>query len=284
MLKDLKELNWLKSPDVKPYVFIRKENFKNRPGSHFNLDWFPDEPLYKNPLEMNEVTFANQIYELEGKAFGKANMAMPRWVFYDCAILPGFVAGFAAKSKWIKQNIMKSDDPESWIPLSLFICIPTMSENEWVAHNLCSVNSFLPPHQKLYGLGFLTKAFGMWYANVQNCIGITQWGSPALKLHSHYGDFEILTAYTPIHSYANTLTYRLRVDPDSWIHFFTKKEDLRFLKKYRNAGFVADPNNIETLKSFQKRLENGNGPYFLRAHDVQHKALTDILDIYQLNS
>ena len=53
----------------------------------------------------------------------------------------------------------------------------------------------LKKKHRYYGLGFLTKAFGLWYANIPVCCGVTQWTSPALKIHSHYGVIEVLTAY-----------------------------------------------------------------------------------------
>ena len=110
-----------------------------------------------------------------------------------------------------------------------------------MAHNLCSSELVGFPEVKSYGVGFLTKAFGLWYANVEICCGITQWGSPAVRLHTHYGDFEVLTAYTPIHSYARTLTYRLKVETAEWRRFFTSQPAPDFAKRYEFAGFEVDP-------------------------------------------
>lgn len=226
MLSELKanpRLNWLDGESVRPYVYVRPENRIPRPGERFQLDWFREAPIYKNPLQMGEVDFANQILRLESACFAQSGMPMPRWVFYDCAIIPGFVAGFALRRDKASKEILDILQPATnceWIPISLFIIIPSMGPREWVAHNLCSVNSIVSEASKIYGLGFLTKAFGLWYANIEICCGITQWNSPAVKLHTHYGDFEVLTAFTPVHSYARTLTYRLTVDTSEWKRFF----------------------------------------------------------------
>jgi hypothetical protein len=257
--------------------------------------------LYKNPLEMKEVAFADRILSLEAKAFGPSGMAMPRWVFYDCAIVPGFVAGFAHRTATLPpavKNILAAEhllsgvsggiaggtgeEAEEWTPLSLFIIIPTMSrDGEWVAHNLCSVNSLLAKDDQFYGIGFLSKAFGLWYANVRTCCGMTQWTSPAVRLHSHYGDFEVLTAYTPVHSYSRTLTYRVKVDVSHWASFFTKvPADSSFADQYKPSGFVVDPTSEESLISFQQRLERREGPYFLYGSETVAKALTDPLTVY----
>ncbi|MCJ8277230.1 MAG: hypothetical protein MJK18_10350, partial [Bdellovibrionales bacterium] len=205
-IKDNPRLDWMNDPNIRPYVFVRSENRIEKPGSLHKLDWFDEKPpVYINPLEMEQVGFGNQILQLEAQAFGPSNMAMPRWVFFDCAVTPGFVAGFAVKTDSLDPEVrkmMKLKDHHEWTPLSLFIIIPTMSpDGEWVAHNLCSVNALLPKEKRYYGLGFLSKAFGLWYANVNICCGFTQWGNAAIKLHSYYGPFQILTAYTPLHSY-----------------------------------------------------------------------------------
>ena len=211
-------------------------------------------------------------------------MPMPRWVFYDCAIMPGFVAGFAIhRSKATPEmlKILQPSERTEWLPISLFICIPAMAPKEWVAHNLCSLNSMIPKEQSIYGLGFLTKAFGLWYANVEVLCGITQWASPAVRLHTHYGDFEVLTAYTPVHSYARTLTYRMVTDAKEWMRFFTHEQAVDFADKYEPAGFTVDPKNDDSLKAFQRRLESGDARYYLNATEIRTQALDATLSVYK---
>lgn len=295
------------SGDIRPYVFVRPENKIAHPGTRHKLDWFGQSPIYKDPLDIPEVNFADRIYSLEERAFGPSNMAMPRWVFYDCAVMPGFVAGFAArpsalskevralmdptkfpasqspilKSPLAQSFVAKSLDDLEWVPLSLFIIIPTMHRGEWVAHNLCSVNSLLPKEQQFYGLGFLSKAFGLWYANVEQCSGMTQWGSPALKLHSHFGHLEVVGAYAPVHSHAKTITYRTQVNTTCWEQFFTREQDLAFLENYGPSPLQIDPKNEQSMIDLQKRIENDEGPFFLNAMEISAKKLDESLTIYK---
>ena len=287
---DHPRLGWMKDENIRPYVFVRPENRIHEPGGmHQSLDWFPHRVLYKNPLEMDQVKFADRILNLETKAFGPSGMAMPRWVFYDCAIVPGFVAGFAARTtslppevrEALSVNTDQAVREEEWTPLSLFIIIPTMSDKgEWVAHNLCSVNSILPRDHQYYGIGFLSKAFGLWYANVRTCCGMTQWTSPSVRLHAHYGDFEVMTAYTPVHSYAHTLTYRVQIDTNLWSQFFAKKEVRDFGHHYRQAGFDVHPTKEESLIAFQRRLEAGEGPFFIDGAETIAKPIGDPLTVF----
>jgi hypothetical protein len=275
---------WGESGDVRPYVYVRPDNKISSPGSRHHSNWFPMEPIYKNPLDTHELEFAEQIYFIEGRAFGPSNMAMPRWVFYDCAIIPGFVAGFAMRTSKLPDSIrkvMRTDPTMEWTPLSLFIIIPTMAKGQWVAHNLCAINSLLPEQDRLYGLGFLSKAFGLWYANVESCLGMTQWGSPALKLHSHYGHMQIVTAYTPVHSHAKTITYRVEVDTLCWEKFFNRETDYGFLEQFGPSGLIIDPQSETSMIELHDRIQRGEGPYYLNAADIATQKLTDPLPVYQ---
>lgn len=282
----LNKATWLQNDDFKPYVFVRPENQIEHPGTEHRLDWFPMQPIYKNPLHLDELHFANGLFQIEWKSFGHQDLAIPRWVFYDCGAMPGFIAGFACKSHKTSQKILDllEVDPAKtdWCPLSLFIIIPTMHKGEWVAYDLCSVNSMLPKKEQYHGLGFLTKAFALWYANVEQCSGMTQWGSPSLKLHSHYGHLEIVGSYAPLHTHATTMTYRCEVNTSSWEKFFTKEQDLAFLEKYEKTDLKIDPTSESSMIDLQKKIQNNEGPYYLSAHEIAKAALTDKLSIYKL--
>lgn len=284
----LKKVPWLKSEDIRPYVFVRPENQISMPGARHRLDWFTEEVIVKNPLDLEELSFAEQIYFIENAAFGPSAMQMPRWVFYDCAVMPGFVSGFACRTEKLPAEIRKilpvqKGNPE-WTPLSLFIIIPTMHKGEWVAHNLCTVNSLLPKAAQLYGLGFLSKAFGLWYANVDQCTGMTQWGAAALKLHSHYGHLEIIGSYAPVHSHAKTITYRAKVNTHNWEEFFTKEPDLAFLEKFEPTQIEIDPQDENSMIELQYRIQKNEGPFYLSAGEIASKALTEKLKVYRMKS
>ncbi|MCC7405462.1 MAG: hypothetical protein IT288_13775 [Bdellovibrionales bacterium] len=278
-------LAWMYGQDIVPYVFVRQENRIQQPGTAFALDWFQGlNHLWLNPLNMSSRSFGDQIMKMETMAFGPSGMPMPRWVFYDCAVMPGFVAGFAHRTETLPEAVKKIltvDSANEWTPISLFIIIPSMGEGEWVAHNLSSVNALIPKEHQFYGLGFLTKAFGMWHANIESCCGMTQWQSPAVRLHSHYGPFEILTSYTPLHSYARTLTYRLKTNTEYWREFFgLARVEQDFTQYFKPAGFEVDTKQDASLQDLQNRIERGEGPFYLSATEVRKKPLDAALTIY----
>jgi len=281
--------DWIKDPNIRPYVFLRKDNRVKEPGSYLkNCDWFSHlDVLKRDPLSMTEEHFGKLILELEGRAFHQSGMPMPGWVFYDCGLIPGVVAGFAYKTSALPEAIKKTFGESllktDWTPISLFIAIPCVNKNEWVAHNLSSINALLPNKEdRFYGLGFLTKAFGLWYENIEKLCGMTQWESPALKLHANYGDFEVLTAYTPIHSHAKTMTYRCGLDFNSWERFFSKEENPEFLGQHKVVeDFSLIPTDRNSLVEFQKKIESSDKAYYLRACQIRKGILRDPVDIYQ---
>jgi hypothetical protein len=261
-----------------PYVYMRSENHIKKPGYRHHSPWFhSSDVLYPEALSLESLSFGESILNLENKAFG-LDLAMPRWVFYDCAIVPGFVCGYAMRREHLppsyqealglKPQLKKSFHDSEWVPLSLFIMIPTIHKGEWVAHNLCAINSLVPDQDRLYGLGFLTKAFGLWYANVETCLGMTQWGKPALKLHSHFGYLEVITSYTPIHTYAKTMTYRCQVSSAVWDLFFSKKPDENFNDQFQSSGLVLDPQSEQSMEDLQRRIQKGEGPFYLSPFEI----------------
>ena len=284
-----KRCDWIKNPDIRPYVFLRKDNRVKEPGSFLkNCDWFSHlDVLKRDPLSMTEEHFGKLILELDRLAFKKSDMPMPGWVFYDCGLIPGVVSGFAYRTEKLPESLKKVFSPEllktDWTPISLFIAIPCVNRNEWVAHNLTSINSLVEKKEdKLYGLGFLSKAFGLWYENIEKLCGMTQWVSPALKLHANYGDFEVLTAYTPVHSHAETMTYRCSLSFEAWQRFFLKTKNPNFLKENEAIkDFTLDVKNTESLKTLQKRIESTDVKYFLKPDQVRQGVEDEPLSIYQ---
>lgn len=281
----VKKVNWLDHENVRPYVLARDINRPVNPGEeHSSLDWFDKNKIvFKNPLHLKELEFSDIILDMESRAFDSANMAMPRWVFYDCAVMPGVVVGFAQKTSTLKPSVKKAlggNIQGEWTPLSLFICIPTVQSENWVAHNLSSINSILEEKDRYYGLGFLSKAFGLWYCNIPHLFGMTQWDSPALKLHCNFGNLEILTAYTPVHSHAQTVTYNCDVNSKLWESFFTKKFDTSFHNHFKSAGFDIHPKDEKSMIKLQERIEAKENKYYLDPEHLRTKPLGEPIPIY----
>jgi hypothetical protein len=92
---------------------------------------------------------------------------------------------------------------------------------------------------------------------------------------------QIVTAYTPVHSHAKTITYRVEVDTSCWEQFFNRDLVLDFAKKFKPSGLVLDPTSESSMIELHERIQKGEGPYFLSAADIASKSLTDLLPVYQ---
>lgn len=280
--------SWINNEDIRPYFFVRKENWFKEPGSHLtDCDWFDGlEVLKRDPLSMKEAGFAKIIMEIESRAFQQSGMPMPGWVFYDCGLIPGIVTGFAYRTSKLPESVRavlgESLLTTEWTPLSLFIAIPCGNKKEWVAHNLSSINALLPKEDRFYGLGFLSKSFGLWYSNIKQVCGMTQWQSPALKLHVNYGDFELLTAFTPVHSHPQTLTYRCALKFEAWKRFFDKSSDDTFEERFEaQKELSVSPTDRESLIGLQNLIETEQGPFYLKPDQIRNGQIGDVLNLYK---
>ena len=272
--------DWLEDPDILPYVCIRKENHIIGIKKHFS--WFDREPYIVDPLSPENLSFVKLQMKVDSVMFGK--LFTPKWAFYNCGIMPGLITGFAMRRDKIPQEIQhvyESEQEQEWVPLSLFVVIPCVGVGQWAAHNLCSLNELFPKGKKLRGLGFLSKAFGLWYASIDWLYGVTQWNSHALKLHANFGDFELISSYNPFHNFPCSLTYRCRVDSMSWKNFFDKSKDHKsFHLRYQKTKLMIDPSSEKNLKSLQSRLEKREGPFFLSGAEILEKPLGSPLTLF----
>lgn len=274
--------DWLENPDILPYVCIREENKITGSGLRHHFNWFDREPYMIDPMLLENAGFVELQMKVDSIMFGR--LSTPRWAFYDCGIMPGLITGFVMRRDKIPQEVQHvygNKHQQEWVPLSLFVVIPSVGVGEWVAHNLCSLNGLLPKQKKLKGLGFLSKAFGLWYANIDWLYGVTQWDSYALKIHSNFGDLQLVATYSSSHDHAHSITYKCRVDPIAWIRLFDKQgRNESFDLRYQKTKILLHPTSESNLKSLQGRLEKGEGPFFLSGDEILEKPLGSSLTLF----
>lgn len=189
------------SPYVIAYDVNQGLNERELPGLKINSSSF------YNPLALSSRSFIEKIYLLDQLTFSGQGMGMPRWVFLDCSVMPGFVFGFKVKGEYLtlKDRELLKVNANDEVPLSMYIAIPTQRRKCWFGHNLSSLNGIL--ETKLDGLGFLTKYMALALYDISKQQGATQWTSEALALHLKFGPLKLLSSYTPTHSLPATLCY-----------------------------------------------------------------------------
>ncbi len=167
-----------------------------------------------DPLRVDASPFLDLIQRLDELVKGPVDRVLPRWAFYDCAELPGAVAGFARQARDLPDHtrmLMKvAPRYQGPVPLSQAAVIPMVEPGSWHVYAVASLDrvdaGLAPPDlaaativMALRGLGATTG-----YAAVP-------WGSPVLAALAPLAPLELLTAWTPAHSEPATMTCRFAV-------------------------------------------------------------------------
>lgn len=176
----------------------------------------PDEHRF-NPHVVASGPFLNVLQRLDELTFGPVGMPMPRWVFYDCAEVPGGIFGFglpaAEVPEWVRRALKVEDDYEGLVPLSMLVSIPMLEPGAWHTYTLCSINEVAPGAAPA-GLRLLTCAAGLSAIGATKTYGATQWRSSKLYAQTRFGPLDLLTAWTPAHSDPRTLTFQVDLTPE----------------------------------------------------------------------
>ena len=237
---------------MKPFVFCHKDNF-----NYLKLD---QECIQYDCVSTESYAFFELLEKLDQASFGGQGMGMPRWTFYDCAAMPGTVFGYCLERDQVDSKLLDKfgfniNDCE-YIPISMFVAIPKLGVDTWFAHNLCSLGNYFG----IKGLGLKTKFDGLNIMQAKTFYGATQWGSSALHIHTQIADLELVSSFTPNHTYPHTLTYRCQF---SGRELATEK---RMASSYEGLICADDKKQQEQL---QAEIENGlkiklNGRPFLK--------------------
>jgi hypothetical protein len=213
-----------------------------------------------SPFTRGSNAFLSTLQWLDKMTFGFVGMEMPRWVFYDCSEMPGGICGFVAPMHELPPAIVRawrrSPDYEGPYPVSMAIAIPMVPEGAWLKHTLCSINELtevLPA-----GLRTLSFAMALRLFQVKVIYSTTQWRSSELRVHSKFGELELLTAYTPAHTEPRTLTHRFEVTEARLDKALSGRE------AYSDpppSAFFVDAHDVEAMIRLQRELESGRRIY-----------------------
>lgn len=194
-------------------------NPANRPA----LDLSPlgvEIPRLYSATSLASADLVDGLHRLDALTFTDAGMVMPRWVLFDCGEFPGIVYGFGRRAAELPAKVRRhyrvegSDRDEAFVPLSMWVAIRCAEEGAWFGHNLSSANLLLEGEAALPGLATVTKALGMRVTRAVRQYGATQWDSESLGVHLRFGEMNLVSAYTPAHTHAETLAYCIEVSEE----------------------------------------------------------------------
>jgi hypothetical protein len=170
-----------------------------------------------DPLAVRSGPFLTILQRLDELTFGPIGMTMPRWVFYDCAEVPGGIFGFSRPAaevpEWVLRALHVEPGYDGPVPLSMVVAIPMLRAGCWHTYTVCSLNEVAPGSAPA-GLRQLTQAASLQIFGVETAYGATQWRSSKLRVHAQFAPLELLTSWTPAHSDPRTLTYRFAVSDE----------------------------------------------------------------------
>ena len=197
------------------------------------------------------------LHHLDGVTFSDQDMLMPRWVLFDCGEFPGIVFGFGRLAKDLPQAARKAYQVEErddvFVPLSMWVAIPCAEDGAWFGHNLSSANLILKGDDALPGLATLTKIVGVKLTKATKQYGATQWSSSSIGLHLRLGAMEVLSAYTPAHTHAETLAYRVDVDDEQSVSSLRKGWKADAISGERTL----DADDSDAIRKLHDELEAG---------------------------
>jgi hypothetical protein len=233
------------------------------PRSHWDdLDLAPlgvkvPPALRIDPTKLASERFITWIERLDAQTFGPQAMAMPRWVFYDCSEWPSALFGLAARpadvSPALREVFGVAPADRTWVPITLHVAIPTVHSGEFFEHNVGSMGHEIGIH----GLGTFTKALGCRVLRARSLVGAAQWTGKALGMHLRFGPLELLTAFTPAHSYPRTLTYRHATDLETLTRV-VRGIDPPTLEPTRRVRI-----HDGALRTLQRKIERGGARHIL---------------------
>ena len=233
---------------TEPYILTFPGNLPE-----YNLCPFGREIPRKNILscvDARNAVFFNLLQRLDTLSFGPVGMPMEKWVFFDCGEMPGGIFGLGISGDKLTDEILNKyqldKNYKGLVPISMYIAIPMANRSSWFGHNLCSANSFLDDSYAFSGLALLTKAFGVKVFNIRDCYGATQWESGALNIHTQLADMEVISAYTPAHSFSETMTYKSTYTDELLLNALSDKK--REAGEYDLLVNVKDRSFIEKLQ------------------------------------
>lgn len=248
----------------RPYVVAPRSHWADLDLEPFGL--CVPEPLRIDPTRLASERFITWIERLDAQTFGPQAMAMPRWVFYDCCEWPSALFGLAARpaavSPALREVFGVAPDDRVWVPITLHVAIPTVHPGEFFEHNVGSLGHAIG----LRGLGTYTKAIGCRLLRARSLVGAAQWTGKALGMHLRFGPLELLSVFTPAHSYPRTLTYRHMTDVDTLARV-VRGEPAPELDATRKIK-IED----KSLEALQRRIERGGARFELAGRLIETRS------------
>ena len=146
-------------------------------------------------------------------AYAPHGLQTPRWVLYDCAVIPGLVFGLAGRRDDLPATLCESlglaTGDTGPVPLSMLIAIPTLESDHWFIYDLIDVNQVSPGAWPNDLRGATLRA-GIDLIGATEITSTAPWRSSELTIHAAYAPLQVLAAWVPNHDEPATAVFGYR--------------------------------------------------------------------------
>ncbi|MCC6619938.1 MAG: hypothetical protein IT385_01705 [Deltaproteobacteria bacterium] len=220
-----------------------------------------------DPQRVADGPFLHLVQALDRMTYGPVGLEMPSWVFYDCAVMPGALFGFARRASelapWVRTSSKLPPHHDGLVPLSIIAAIPMAHRRAELVYTLCSINQ-VAPGAAPDGLWRLTLAMGAAALGIRTMVATAQWRSAQLGLYAGLGPLRLQTAWTPAHDIAETATFTVDAGPEA---------QRRLLAGELPAPGVAtrhlDADDREEMRALQGEIEAGTPVWIVGPPEVR---------------
>jgi len=155
----------------------------------------PAEVRRFDPRVRASASFFDRVRALDHRGWADPlGRVRPSWVFYDCALVPGALFGFAL-----------SDPSGELVPVSLVALIPTLGGPELVQ----SLAALELPDLAEEVLAIRTLRAAILALDVHELLAAIPWRSPFMARFLAIAPLRVHTAWTPAHDEPRTVTFSL---------------------------------------------------------------------------
>jgi len=239
--------------DCEPYLVARRQVRSSLNTAPMGVE-VPGANII-DPQALGNESFIRLVQQTNDLTYAPIGLPMPDWVFYDCAVMPGAVFGFARRAErvepWFRRALKIPDGYTGLVPVSIFICIPTVRRDAALVYTLCSVNQ-VAVGAAPEGLWRITLALGIHAFGLHHMMAVSQWRSPQLGLYAGLGPLELITAWTPAHDNPATCTFRVAT-PDSAVVRLLRGD----VTGPEGIDAYVDADDFEGLQAVQSAVEEG---------------------------
>jgi hypothetical protein len=207
-----------------------------------------------DPQRLEHAPFLDLVQRLDERAYAPEGMLMPRWVFYDCTAAPGALVGFAQRAEDVDPRVRALlEVPAGYtglVPIAAYFVIPMLQPGAWQCVGLVTAERLCAGSVPT-GAARLAACFALKSVGATQLWASVQWRAEELTHHARFAPLDVLSAWTPAHTLAATLVFKVDLDDE-------RIESALLSEPPPPAAGGVDPDEKDALITLQRQVEAGH--------------------------